>query len=275
MCRALSVSKSGYVQWRHHGDVRRRLRDEELRLKIVSVHDRHDGRYGSPRVTQELAADGENVSRKRVARLMREMGIRGESPRKRVRTTDSNHSNPVADNILDRDFRATRPNQKWVTDITYVHTEEGWLYLSAIMDLFSRMIIGWSMDSTMEVSLIAKALDMALLNRRPDQNLIHHSDRGSQYASHHYRQLLDQAGITVSMSRRGNCHDNACAESFWARLKVECLYRRKFATRDEARAAIFEYIAAYYNRVRRHSGIGYQTPEAFELAYHHRMQKAS
>ena len=192
----------------------------------------------------------------------------------RLVTTDSDHDSPIADNVIDRDFTATAPNQKWVTDITYIRTDEGWLYLSAILDLYSRKVVGWAMDPTMETSLVIRALDMALANRRPAQGLIHHSDRGSQYASSDYRQKLSQSGITISMSRRGNCHDNACAESFWARLKVELVYRQRFATRDEARQAIFDYIETFHNRTRIHSAIGNVAPQAYEDAYYARIHAA-
>ena len=187
--------------------------------------------------------------------------------RKRIRTTDSNHDNPVAENLLDRNFTATGPNQSWVTDITGIETDEGNLYLSAIEDLFSRKVVGWAMDAHMETSLIVRALDMAIGNRRPDVGLLHHSDRGCQYTSGGYRQLLADHGMTASMSRRGNCYDNACAESFWGRLKVELIYRQHYRTRAEARAAVFDFIEVFYNRTRRHSSLGYLSPDAFEAAY--------
>jgi transposase InsO family protein len=198
---------------------------------------------------------------------MSEMGIAGASGRKRIRTTDSNHDNPVAENLLDRNFTATGPNQRWVTDITGIETDEGNLYLSAIEDLFSRKVVGWAMDAHMETSLIVRALDMAIGNRKPDAGLLHHSDRGCQYTSGGYRQLLADHGMTASMSRRGNCYDNACAESFWGRLKVELIYRQHYRTRAEARAAVFEFIEVFYNRTRRHSSLGYLSPDAFEAAY--------
>ena len=268
MCRVLGVTKGGYLHWRNHPHSARSDRDAHLTRKIVMIQDASRRTYGSPRVHQALRGMGEFVSRKRVARLMQEAGLQAEVPRIRVVTTDSDHDSPIADNVLDRAFTASAPNQKWVTDITYIPTDEGWLYLSAIIDLFSRKVIGWAMDGTMATSLVTRALDQALDNRRPTAGLIHHSDRGSQYASAHYRDRLTQAGITISMSRRGNCHDNACAESFWARLKVECIHRHRFATRDEARQAIFEYIETFYNRTRIHSSLGYRTPQAFEDAYH-------
>lgn len=249
-------------------------RDLDLSKAIVTIHEENRGVYGSPRVHQVLKQQGETVSRKRVARLMQESGLSAKPPRVRVVTTDSDHDSPIADNVLDRDFTATAPNQKWVTDITYIPTNEGWLYLSAIVDLFSHLVVGWAMNETMETSLVIKALEQALKNRRPAAGLIHHSDRGSQYASNVYRECLTEAGITISMSRRGNCHDNACAESFWARLKVELIYRRQFATRADARQAIFEYIEVFYNRRRLHSSNGNVSPEAFERAHFERHGKA-
>ena len=268
MCRVLKVSKSGFMHWRHHPRSAHAERDAQLIEKIATMHEEHRGVYGSPRVHQALQHQGEHVSRKRIARLMREAGLNAASPIKRMKTTDSDHNSPIADNLLDRQFSATAPNQKWVTDITYIPTGEGWLYLSAIVDLFSRKVVGWAMDSTMATSLVTRSLDQALANRQPSGKLIHHSDRGSQYASVNYRELLEQKGIIISMSRRGNCHDNACAESFWARLKVELVYRRTFATRDAARQAIFEYIEVFYNRLRLHSALGYVSPESFEKSYY-------
>jgi putative transposase len=272
MCRALNLTKSGFQRWRHHPLSRHAQRDADLIPTIVDIHQSHRGTYGSPRVFKELRHRGTRVSRKRVARLMREAGVSAAPLRVRVVTTDSDHDSPIAPNLLNRDFTATAPNQKWVTDITYIPTDEGWLYLSAILDLYSRRIVGWAMEATMETSLITKALRQALDDRQPGQGLMHHSDRGSQYASQAYREQLNQAGITMSMSRRGNCYDNACAESFWARLKVELVYRQRFATREAARQAIFEYIEVFYNRIRRHSALGDISPEAFERAYHARAE---
>jgi len=182
-------------------------------------------------------------------------------------TTDSNHDQPIAPNLLEQDFQATAPNTKWVTDITYIPTGEGWLYLAAILDLYSRKVVGWSMAATMETSLVQNALDMALKGRCPSAGLIHHSDRGCQYASHSYREALQDSGVTASMSRRGNCYDNAVIESFWHSLKVEMVHRRVFATRSQAESDIFEYIEVFYNRIRLHSSIGYQTPDSFDAAY--------
>lgn len=274
LCRTLGVTKGGYLRWRHHPHSRRAEQDTVLIQQIAVIQSGARQTYGSPRVQASLRHQGVAVSRKRVARLMRDAGLNAQMPRIRVVTTDSAHDSPIAENVIDRDFTATAPNQKWVTDITYIRTDEGWLYLSAILDLYSRKVVGWSMDQTMETSLVTRSLDMALANRCPADGVIHHSDRGSQYASNEYRQRLAQAGITISMSRRGNCHDNACAESFWARLKVELVYRHRFATRTDARKAIFEYIEVFHNRTRIHSAIGFVTPHAYEEAYHARIPAA-
>lgn len=274
LCRVLEVTKGGYLRWRSHPHSARAEQDADLIRRIADVQAANRQTYGSPRIQTALRHQGVGVSRKRVARLMRQACLHPETPRVRLVTTDSDHDSPIADNVIDRDFTATAPNQKWVTDITYIRTDEGWLYLSAILDLYSRKVVGWAMDPTMETSLVIRALDMALANRRPAQGLIHHSDRGSQYASSDYRQKLSQSGITISMSRRGNCHDNACAESFWARLKVELVYRQRFATRDEARQAIFDYIETFHNRTRIHSAIGNVAPQAYEDAYYARIHAA-
>ncbi len=270
LCRVLSVSESGYHSWRKRPASARQQRDAALVEQIVASHAASRETYGAPRIQVDLRESGEAVSRKRVARLMDELGITGASGRRRIRTTDSRHGNPVAENLLQRDFTATAPDQRWVTDITAITTDEGVLYLSAIEDLFSRKIVGWAMDAHMETTLITRALDMAITNRRPGAGLIHHSDRGCQYTSGDYRQHLAAHGITASMSRRGDCYDNACAESFWGRLKVELVYRHHYRTRAEAKAAIFDYIEVFYNRTRRHSALDYHSPAAFEAAYHAR-----
>lgn len=274
-CRALGVTKAGFLAWRYRPASARRAQDQQVAERIRRIHHDSGSTYGSPRIHQELRAQDLRVSRKRVARLMRELGITADLPKRFVVTTDSDHDQPVAANLLDRDFTATAPDQKWATDITYIPTDEGFLYLAAIEDLFSRKIVGWAMDAHMETSMVLRALDMAMADRRPQAALIHHSDRGSQYASHDYRQRLLDRGIAISMSRRGNCYDNACAESLWARLKVELVHRRRFRTRDEAKQAVFQYIEVFYNRVRRHSALGYISPEAFEAEYHRRQQAAS
>ena len=254
LCRTLGVTKGGYLRWRSHPHSARDEQDTDLIRRIADIQAANRQTYGSPRVHAALRHQGVAVSRKRVARLMRKAGLNPEMPRIRITTTDSDHDSPIADNVIDRDFTAPEPNQKWVTDITYIRTDEGWLYLSAILDLYARKVVGWAMDQTMGAALITKSLDMALANRRPAQGLIHHS--------------------TISMSRRGDCHDNACAESFWARLKVELVYRQRFATRDAARQSIFATIETFYNRTRIHSAIGNVTPQAYEDAYYARFDAA-
>jgi putative transposase len=265
MCTALGVSMSGYFTWRHRPPSPRASEDQSLTRHIADIHARNRGVYGSPRIFHELRNDGKRISRKRVERLMNEAGITAIPPRRPfVVTTDSNHDYPVADNILDQDFQASRPDERWVTDITYIPTDEGWLYLAAIMDLYSRRIVGWAMQDNLGTSIVLRALDMALVHRQPSKGLLHHSDRGSQYASTAYQRVLADGGITCSMSRRGNCYDNAAMESFFHSLKGELIHRQRFYTRDHARTAIFEYIEAFYNRTRRHSSIGYVSPMDFE-----------
>jgi transposase InsO family protein len=264
MCRALRVSKAGYFAWRHSPQSAIDERDRPLLVHLKALHARHRGVYGSPRLQRELRSHGIRISRKHVARLMHQAGISGTPLRRFVVTTDSNHDRPIARNVLAQDFSATAANQRWVTDITYVATAEGWLFVAAIMDLYSRRIIGWAMNTTMTAKLVLDALAMAVDNRRPSPGLIHHSDRGSQYASDEYRSSLAGLGITASMSRRACCYDNAAMESFWATLKRELVHRTTFATRVDAREKIFEYIEVFYNRERLHSTLGYVTPETFE-----------
>ena len=264
LCRVLGVSRSGYYAWRARKPSARALEDERLRPKVVEAFASGRGTYGSPRVRDELVDQGLEIGRNRVARLMREMGLRGVSPRKFRVTTDSNHDHPIAKNLLDRNFEASKPNEKWTTDITYVWTGEGWLYLAVVMDLYSRRIVGWSAADHMRTSLCLDALRKALALRTDVEGLIHHSDRGVQYASAYYREALDAVGIECSMSRRANCWDNAVGESFFGTLKNELIYRRPWLTREEARDAIAEYIEIFYNRIRRHSTIGGMSPAKFE-----------
>lgn len=268
LCDLLDVSCSGYYAWAARPAASARaVRRRELAGKIARVHGDSRQLYGSPRVHQELLAQGERVSVNTVASIMRERQIRSKMRRKyRVRTTDSRHDDPVAPNLLDRLFEAELPDQKWCVDITYVATGEGWLYLAAVIDLCTRRIVGWSMRDHMRADLCADAMTMALARRGPGQGLLHHSDRGVQYASADYRKLLADHGIEASMSRKGDCYDNAVIESFWGTLKTELTYHETYATRAEARASIFEYIEVFYNRIRRHSSLGYQSPEAFEAA---------
>ena len=264
MCRVLKVAKQGYFRWRDGRESPRKTADRSLAQTIKDAYDQHRQAYGSPRIYRLLRSQGIRISRKRVERVMREAGIRVHTKRRFVRTTDSDHDHPIAPNLLEQDFRASKPDQRWATDITYIQTGEGWLYLAAIIDLFSRRVVGWAMDKHMDRTLVLRALDMALEKRSPAPGLIHHSDRGSQYASEDYRQALAAMGIIASMSRRGNCYDNAVIESFWHSLKNELVHRQEFATRSEASVQIFSYIETFYNRRRLHSSLGYRSPEAFE-----------
>jgi len=268
MCRVLKVSRGGFYGWCKRRPSRRSRREAELLVKIRKVYQDSRGLYGYPRAHRALLIDGEAVSRNTVARLMRKAKIRARIRRRYVpRTTDSRHARPVADNRLRRDFAAPAPNRKWLADITYVPSGEGWLYLAAVLDTFSRKIVGWSMADHMETALVSDALKMALQHRRPvGAKLLHHSDRGSQYASDDYQQLLNRHGISVSMSGRGNCYDNAMMESFWATLKCELIHLQRYATRAQARQSIFEYIEVFYNRRRLHSSLGYVSPDSFEAA---------
>ena len=265
MCDALSVSPSGYYAWRSRPESRRKSANRALLVDIQRVHARHRERYGAPRIHAELCAEGQTVGRKRIERMMRHHGIRARAPRRyRVCTTDSKHSLPVAPNLLDQNFVADRPNQVWLADITYIPTAEGWLYLAAILDLFTRKVIGWAMRDHMRAELTIAALTMAIQRRRPRAGLIHHSDRGSQYAAGDYRDILRAAAITRSMSRKGNCWDNAPMESFFGTLKTELVHQSEYLDRDAARRDLFAYIEGYYNRQRIHSAIGYITPDQAE-----------
>jgi putative transposase len=269
MCAVLEVTTAGFYAWLKRPLSRRDLRARELSEQIRIVHREVDGIYGSIKVARELRARNHRVNRKTVARLMARLGLRSRVSRRfRVRTTDSRHENPVAPNTLDRNFAmADAPGKVWAADITYIPTGEGVLYLAGVMDLFSRRIVGWSMKDTMATDLVEDALNAALLTRKPSSSgLLHHSDRGVQYTSARYRQRLHDAGVELSMSRRGDCYDNAVVESFWGKLKSEMVYHRKFATMVQARAAIFDYIEGFYNRKRLHASLGYLSPEQFEAA---------
>ena len=258
------MSESGYYAWVSRSPSQAEQRRDRLVAAIQQVHAELKGRYGSPRMTAELNARGYDCTENTVAHLMRTHGIRAKAARRFVRTTDSRHSLPVADNLLGRDFDPGRPNAAWSADITYIPTADGWLYLAVVEDLFSRMIVGWSMDATMTSRLVVDALEMGVRRRLPAEGLLAHSDRGSQYASEHYQRLLARHGITCSMSRRADCWDNAPMESFFASLKKELVHGADFATRAEARAAIFEYIEVFYNGQRRHSSLGYVSPAEYE-----------
>jgi putative transposase len=265
MCQMLNVTRSGYYAWRDRPRSRCRERRIELVKRIRRVHQDSRATYGSPRITVELKDQGLEVCENTVAKYMREHGL-GVKPQRRFvpRTTDSDHPHPIAANALDRNFKAAAPNQKWACDLTYVWTDEGWLYLSVVIDLFSRKVVGWSMSDGLCATGVAEALAMAIARRRPGAGLLHHSDRGVQYACELYRSLLSEHDIACSMSRAGNCYDNAVAESFFGTLKTELVNRTRYRTREEARSSIFEWIECWYNRRRRHSSLGYASPEAFE-----------
>jgi transposase InsO family protein len=267
MCRVLAVSRAGFYATQRRAPSARAQRDQALRLKVREVHRKSRRRYGAPRVHAELQAQGEAVAKKRVARLMQEDGLVGRRPRRFVRTTDSRHADPVAPNVLDRQFGVAQvvgPDRVWVSDITYVPTREGWLFLAIVLELASRRVIGWAMRETLDAELALAALRMALADRRPGPGLLHHSDRGSQYTGGAYQELLAAHGIVASMSKKGDCWDNAVAESFFATLEVELILEADWDTRDAARQAIFAYIETWYNRERRHSSLGYRSPVAYE-----------
>ena len=267
MCDTFKVTAAGYYAWLDRPESPRAKRARELTAKIVTVHHETRGVYGSIKVTKELRIRGHKVNRKTVARLMSQAGIASKTHKKfRVQTTDSNHANPIAPNTLNREFAVEKPDHVWGADITYIHTDEGFLYLAGMMDLCSRRIVGWSMSDSMTTQLVEDALDMAIRSRKPSEGLLHHSDRGVQYTSSRYRETLDEQGIEASMSRVGNCYDNAVVESFWGKLKTEMVYHEHFATMQEARAAVFDYIEVFYNLIRLHAALGYVSPEQFEAS---------
>ncbi len=267
-CRVLQVSLSGYYAWCSRGLTRKREEDERLLARIREVHVRSRGTYGAGRIRDELRAAGEHVGVHRIARIRRDAGIWCAQRRRFKATTDSGHRYPVAPNLLPSAAPVSAPNRVWVGDITYISTDEGWLYLAAVADLYTRELVGWAMDSRMGRGLAINALRMGWWRKKPGAGLIHHSDRGCQYASYDYQAVLRDFGMRPSMSRRGNCYDNAAAESFFATLKKELVHLRRFATRAEAKRAIFEYIEVFYNRVRRHSRIGNLAPAEFERRYY-------
>lgn len=278
MCDALGVSRSGYYAWRDRPASARAARRVRLAVEVKAAHAASRGTYGSPRVHAELAAAGVACCENTVARVMREEGVRSKAHRRfRCRTTDARHAHPVAENLLrdaatgDRDFAADRPDRRWVADVTYVPTGEGWLYCAAVLDLCTRRVVGWATADHLRAELCLDALRAALASRAPDPGgggggggLVHHSDRGCQYACAAYRDLLAAHGATCSMSRSGDCYDNAAMESFWSTLKRELTHHADYATRADARSAIFEYVECWYNRRRRHSGLDYRSPEEYE-----------
>jgi len=261
---ALGVSRSGYYAWKTRPESQHHREDGVLKSVIEHTYQSNKGRYGSPRILVELQAQGYRCSRKRVARLMREQGLCARKSRRSARTTRADPTHPKVGNLLNQEFEASSLNQKWVADITAVWTQEGWLYVAGILDLFSRSVVGWAMSAHQDELLVHHALEMALFRRNPPQGLLHHSDQGSPYTSSAYRELLAQRSFAVSMSRTGNCYDNAPMESFWSSLKWECTSGLTFFTRDDARQAIFEYIECFYHRCRRHSALGYLSPSQYE-----------
>lgn len=262
---ALEVSRSGYYRWLKRTENKRAGSARKLSAQISEVFEQSHRRYGSPRVFQQLRRQGVKTSENRVARLMKAAGLRARPKRAfRPRTTDSNHPNPIAPNRLKQAQSPTAPNQIWVADITYIWTVEGWIYLAAVMDLFSRRIVGWALSQTMETSLVKEALERAQKERRPPPGLLHHSDRGSQYASHAFGALLQSWQMTASMSGPACCYDNAAMESFWSSLKTELVPAASFQNLAQARTAIFEYIQLFYNPKRLHSALGYQSPVDYE-----------
>lgn len=267
LCENLDVASSTYYHWvqRQESPGPRALQNQALSKVILAIHAQSRQTYGSPRVVAELRNRGESCGRNRVTRLMKQQGLCGRQKRRYcVQTTDSNHDHPIAPNRLADAPEAVKPNQIWVSDITYVDTQEGWLYLAGILDLYSRKVVGWAMSDRINTPLVMDALTMALLHRGHPTQLLLHSDRGVQYASAPYRAAVARAGLIPSMSRRGNCYDNATMESFWSSLKLELVYRCKFLTRAQAKTAIFDYIETFYNRERSHSSLGFLSPTAFE-----------
>lgn len=274
LCRAFDVSRSGFYAWANGEPSERRQADARLKVAIQAVHTQSRQTYGPLRMQPELAAQGFKAGRDRIARLRRELALRCKQKRKFKATTNSNHDLPVADNLLNQTFSPTRPNEAWVTDITYVATGEGWLYVAGVKDVFTCELVGYAMDERMTQGLTAQALWRAVRNKRPAPGLIHHSDRGSQYCAHDYRKLVEQFGMKASMSRKGNCYDNAPMESFWGSLKNELVHHQRYATRADARAAIQEYIESFYNRQRRHSRLGYVPPALFAEKFSKQPQAA-
>lgn len=264
MCRALSVSPSSYYAWRNGAVPAQQQANAVLAVDIKRLFEAERGRAGSPRLTRRLRAEGKCVNHKRVARLMNTNGLRAKAARKFKATTNSNHNLPVAPNLLLQDFESSAPDQKWVTDITYLWTEEGWLYLAVVLDLYSRRVVGWAMSERMTASLVCSALTMALWRRKKPTGVIVHSDRGSQYCSRDYQKLLKKHHLVCSMSKKGDCYDNAAMESWNHSLKVEAIHGEKILDREQAKRIVFEYIDVYYNRQRLHSKLGYLSPEAFE-----------
>lgn len=264
MCKVLKISKSGYYEWRKHKPSKRQQENKLLLGHVEEVYRQSRGTYGSPRVKVELNEQGIGCGKNRVARIMKENGIQAKTKKKYKATTDSRHSYPVVENLLKDTAKVNSPNSVWVSDITYISTDEGWLYLAVIMDVFCRKIIGWSMKARLTQDLVIDAFKQAVIKRVVISGIIHHSDQGSQYAGTEYQKILNEHGIMPSMSRKGNCYDNAHVESFFHTLKTELIYGQRYRTRQEAMLSIFEYIEVFYNRKRRHSALGYKSPVEFE-----------
>lgn len=265
MCEVLEVSTSGYYASKKRPPPKRVAEDARLAAEVAAAHKGSRGVYGSPRVHRELRAKGVRVGKKRIERLMRDKGLRGRRKRRFVHTTDSRHEHPIAPNLLERDFHASAPNEAWVGDVTYIPTATGWLFLAVLLDLFSRRVVGWATSEKNDTALALAALQQAVHTRRPPRGLVHHTDRGSPYASDDYRAALAAAGVVASMSRAGDCYDNAVAESFFASLKSEWLDHEDFATQAAAHGSVTEYVDGFYNGTRRHSYLGYASPIEFEL----------
>ena len=275
LCRVMRVTRSGYYAWAKRRPSRRQREDAQLKVRIRAIHAASRSTYGSPRVYAQLKQDGFEVGRGRVARLLRELGLMG-LPAKRFRhTTDSTHPLPVALNVLARNFEAERPNERWATDITYLWTWEGWLYLAVVLDLFSRRVVGWAVQPHLRTELALEALHMALGRRVPEAGLVHHSDRGCQYAADAYRRVLRDHRIVCSMSRKGDCWDNAVTESFFATLKTELIHRQPWPTRRVTKDAVADYIEGFYNPYRLHSSHGYVSPNEFERRYVLNVERAA
>ena len=264
MCRVLEVCVSGFYAWQKRPQCAHAREDGELAQRIKQTFEQRRQIYGSPRIHAELRAEGICCGRKRVVRLMQELHLSARRPRRRIMTTRSDVGAHFAPNLLDRDFEALAPNTKWVADVTYINTKQGWLYLAAVLDLFSRAIVGWAMAAIQDEQLVEQALTMAIVHRRPDAGLLHHSDRGCQYTSEGYQALLVTHGIRVSMSRKGNCYDNAVMERFFSTLKEECVTRFVFETSEQAQHVVFEYVECFYNRIRMHSSLDYLSPAQYE-----------
>jgi transposase InsO family protein len=264
LCRVMQVTRSGYYAWRRREPGQRQRENEALLGRIRHFFERSNGTYGSSRILRDLREEGFICGRQRVARLMQRAGLRAVAAARFRVTTDSKHALPVAENLLAQDFGAPGANVKWASDITYLWTGEGWLYLAVVLDLFSRRVVGWCMQASLDRSIVLNALQAAVCLRHPQAGLLHHSDRGSQYASADFKACLSERSIVCSMSRRGNCWDNAPVESFFGTLKQELVHRCRFATREAARREVFEYIEVWYNRQRRHSSLGYVSPAEFE-----------